>query len=90
MPDPMDGPVGSVVPQPRTGSGTDPMDGTNGASTHWPGADRNTSDRPNSPTRPAPVTVRWESAPDAELLAAWNGVVLGTPGTDVTQLSAGR
>jgi lipid II:glycine glycyltransferase (peptidoglycan interpeptide bridge formation enzyme) len=64
------------------------MDGTNGANTHWPGADWSTSDRPNSPTRPAPVTVRWESAPDAGLLAAWNGVVLGTPGTDVTQLSA--
>jgi lipid II:glycine glycyltransferase (peptidoglycan interpeptide bridge formation enzyme) len=80
--------VGSVVPPPRTGSGTDRMDATNGASTHWPGADRNTADRPNTPTRPTPVTVRWESAPDAATLAAWNAVVLRTAGTDVTQLSA--
>lgn len=35
-----------------------------------------------------PVTVWSVEAPDAATLAAWNGLVARTPGTDVTQLSA--
>jgi len=34
------------------------------------------------------VRVRRDDAPEAEVLAAWNELVLRTPGTDVTQLSA--
>jgi lipid II:glycine glycyltransferase (peptidoglycan interpeptide bridge formation enzyme) len=37
---------------------------------------------------PSPVRVHREDAPAAEVLAAWNDLVLHTPGTDVTQLSA--
>lgn len=35
-----------------------------------------------------PVTVRWAVAPDAATVAAWDGLVARTEGTDVTQLSA--
>jgi len=42
----------------------------------------------SGPQRSSPVTLRREEFPDADVLAAWNELVLGTPGTDVTQLSA--
>ena len=37
---------------------------------------------------PSRVRVRRDDAPEAGVLAAWNELVLRTPGTDVTQLSA--